>query len=126
MQAIENPFKPGAGHPPPFLAGREAQIEEFRNHLRQEQILKNVILTGLRGTGKTVLMDSVYKAEAQNAGWVWVGSDFSESCFLNEANMCLRLLTDLSVFSSTLAVDSDRGAMGFDTARRIISYFRCT
>ena len=54
--------------------------------MQQDEIFKNVILTGLRGTGKTVLMDSKYKYEAQRSGWVWVGSDFSESSFLSEVN----------------------------------------
>jgi len=114
IEAETNPFKPGAGHPPPYLAGREQEIEQFRIHLQQEEILKNVILTGLRGTGKTVLMDSKYKNEAQRAGWVWVGSDFGESSFLSELNICTRLLTDLSVYSSTLAIPNKKGAFGFD------------
>lgn len=114
-----NPFKPGAGHPPPHLAGRETEISEFRRHLEQELILKNLILTGLRGTGKTVLMDSKYKPEAQKDGWVWIGSDFSESSFLSEKHLCIRILTDLSVFSSTLKLPSDRGSFGFLPAKDI-------
>lgn len=109
----ENPFKPGAGHLPPYLAGREQEVSTFKEHLNQGDVLKNVILTGLRGTGKTVLMDSKYKLEAQRAGWVWVGSDFSESSFLTEVNLCVRLLTDLSVFSSTLSVPTERGGLGY-------------
>lgn len=109
----ENPFKPGAGHPPPYLAGREQEIAVFKQHLDQEDVLKNVILTGLRGTGKTVLMDNRYKPTAQKEGWVWVGSDFSESSFLTEEHLCTRLLTDLSVFASSLKVPSERGGIGF-------------
>lgn len=56
-----NPYTPGAGHSPPYLAGREAEIEDFRKYLQQEQIMTNIILTGLRGTGKTVLMEDKYK-----------------------------------------------------------------
>ncbi len=108
-----NPFKPGAGHPPPFLAGREQEIADFKNYLDQNEILKNVILTGLRGTGKTVLVDNRYKPTAQKDGWVWVGSDFSESSFLSEANLCTRLLTDLSVYTSSLKIPSERGGFGF-------------
>ena len=53
-------------------AGREKEIDQFRIHMQQDEILKNVILTGLRGTGKTVLMDSKYKYEAQRlAGFGW-------------------------------------------------------
>jgi type II secretory pathway predicted ATPase ExeA len=117
-QTEPNPYTPGAGHSPPFLAGREPEIQAFRKFLRQDQVLSNVVLTGLRGTGKTVLMEDRYKPDAQNEGWVWVGSDFSESSFLSESNLCIRLFTDLAVFTSCLEVtDADR-ALGFDAAPR--------
>ncbi|TWU39156.1 hypothetical protein Q31b_42410 [Novipirellula aureliae] len=109
----KNPFTPGAGHPPPFLAGRDSEIAEFSKFLDQETVMRNVILTGLRGTGKTVLMDGKYKPAAQDKGWVWVGSDFSESSFLSEAKFCQRLLTDLSVFTSTAALAAESGSLGF-------------
>lgn len=109
-----NPYSPGAGHSPPYLAGREEEIAAFRQHLDQQVILKNVILTGLRGTGKTVLMDDKYKPLAQAENWVWVGSDFAESSFLSEGRFCVRLLTDLSVFTSGLMISSPDGTLGFD------------
>jgi hypothetical protein len=108
-----NPFRPGAGHSPPHLAGRDQEIEKFRCYLEQETIVKNVVLTGLRGVGKTVLMDDRFKPEAQKAGWAWVGSDFSESSFLSEQNLCIRLLTDLSVYSASLAVSGRSQTFGF-------------
>ncbi|MBI1901587.1 MAG: ATP-binding protein [Planctomycetia bacterium] len=111
-----NPYRPGAGHSPPYLAGREEEVKKFAGFLEQDDITTNVILTGLRGVGKTVLMDDRFKSQAQEKGWVWVGSDFSESSFLNEQNLCTRLLTDLSVFSSSLSLSSTTtGRLGFDT-----------
>jgi len=115
---MSNPYSPGAGHSPPYLAGREAEIDAFRGYLQQDQIRNNVILTGLRGTGKTVLMDDKYKPIAQQDGWVWVGADFSESTFLSEDNLCVRILTDLSVFSSSLQVSVPSSGVGFETAER--------
>jgi len=112
-----NPYSPGAGHSPPFLAGREQEVEAFQNYLAQNDILKNVILTGLRGTGKTVLMDDQFKPAAQEAGWVWVGSDFAESSFLSEGNLCVRLLTDLSVFTSSLSIATPDGTLGFNVSQ---------
>src|SRR5436189_162028 len=56
-----NPFKPGAGRSPPFLAGREHEKKEFAHFLEQETITQNIVLTGLRGVGKTVLMDDAYR-----------------------------------------------------------------
>lgn len=105
-----NPFKPGAGHSPPFLAGREREAEEFAKLLNQDVVLQNVVLTGLRGVGKTVLMDTVYKPLALSKNWVWVGSDFSESAFVDERTLCNRLLLDLSLFTSQIRVgDSTSG-----------------
>ncbi|MGI8978935.1 MAG: hypothetical protein ACR2FY_06900 [Pirellulaceae bacterium] len=100
----ENPFRAGAGHSPPHLAGREEEVGKFKTHLSQQVVVKNIVLTGLRGVGKTVLMDDKFKREAISTGWAWAGSDFSEQAFLSETNLCMRLLTDLSVYSSTLSV----------------------
>lgn len=113
-----NPYCPGAGHSPPYLAGREHEVDGFRRYLQQEQIRTNVVLTGLRGTGKTVLMEDKYKLTAQQEGWVWIGSDFSESSFLTESNLCVRLLTDLAVFTSCLQITSPDGTFGFDTGQK--------
>ena len=114
MDAELNPYRPGAGHSPPYLAGRDEEVEKFSVFLRQDDILKNVILTGLRGVGKTVLMDDKFKPLAQSQQWVWVGSDLSEASFLNEQNLCLRLITDLSAFSSSLSASAPSTAIGFD------------
>ncbi len=110
---IPNPYRAGAGHSPPHLAGRQAEVDEFRQFLQQEQVTKNVVLTGLRGVGKTVLMEDRYRPTAIEEKWVWVGSDFSESAFLNEDNLCLRLITDLSVFSSHLTMSRKAEGFGF-------------
>ena len=113
-----NPYSPGAGHSPPYLAGREQEVADFRDYLQQTEILKNVILTGLRGTGKTVLMDDRFKPTAQDEGWVWIGSDLAESSFLSEKNLCVRLLTDLAVFTSSLSVVAPDGTLGFDATQK--------
>ena len=44
-----NPFRPGAGHPPPYLAGREEEKLKFTRLMGQQPILTNLVLTGLRG-----------------------------------------------------------------------------
>jgi len=103
------------------LAGRDSEIEAFRRYLQQQQVLTNVVLTGLRGTGKTVLMEDRYKPMAQQEGWIWVGSDFSESSFLSESNLCIRLLTDLAVFTSCLQVAGSDGTFGFDASPKLKS-----
>jgi len=48
LQPFPNPFRPGAGHMPPYLAGREEEELEFKKLLEQRIVLQNMILTGLR------------------------------------------------------------------------------
>lgn len=60
MNPIRNPFAPGAGTPPPELAGRAPLREAVHIALERARIgrpAKSVLLVGLRGTGKTVLLD---------------------------------------------------------------------
>ena len=106
MAEFSNPFRPGAGHHPPHLAGRHEEREEFRRLLGQSTILENMVLTGLRGVGKTVLLDS-FKPLAMSLGWVWVGTDLSESTSISEHNMAIRLCTDLSPVTSSLVVETE-------------------
>lgn len=113
---LQNPFRPGAGHMPPYLAGREPEIKEFHKLLKQEVILENMVLTGLRGVGKTVLLDTL-KPIAIKEGWLWVGTDLSESSSLSETNMAIRLLTDLSVVTSTIVTGvAEIRELGFGAA----------
>ncbi|MBQ2743195.1 MAG: ATP-binding protein [Oscillospiraceae bacterium] len=58
-----NPYRPGAGLMPTFLAGRENNIEEIKNvfeALKHNIPTQSVIYSGLRGVGKTVLMNKFY------------------------------------------------------------------
>ena len=88
--------------------------------------MENMVLTGLRGVGKTVLLDS-FKPEAIRRGWLWVGTDLSESTSVSEETMAIRLCTDLAPVTSgvVVAVDEVRHA-GFataaDTIRRTLGY----
>ena len=101
--SFRNPFRPGAGHMPPYLAGRETEKTEFHRLLAQEAIVDNLVLTGLRGVGKTVLLDTL-KPIALDNGWLWAGNDLSEASSLTEANLGSRLLTDLAVAVSSVVV----------------------
>jgi len=60
MDPIENPFAPGAGTPPPELAGRDELREVIRvavERARRMAPTKSILMVGLRGVGKTVLLD---------------------------------------------------------------------
>jgi hypothetical protein len=70
MDPLQNPYAPGAGSQPPELAGRNAILRdvEVRLHrLRLGRPSKSVMLVGLRGVGKTVLLDQI-RREAEAAG----------------------------------------------------------
>lgn len=110
---VPNPFRPGAGHRPPYLAGREAEKEEFQKLMVQEIITDNPIVTGLRGVGKTVLLDEL-KTIALTSGWWWVGTDLSESASLTEERIATRLIADLAVVTARLVVGQQQfRALGF-------------
>jgi hypothetical protein len=67
---LPNPFRPGNGVPPPYLAGRDRLLDTFEDWLLEEPPLHaNWALTGLRGTGKTVLLGE-FAARAERAGWL--------------------------------------------------------
>lgn len=104
---FNNPFRPGAGHQPPYLAGRIKEKEEFKSLLMQDVILNNLILTGLRGVGKTVLLDS-FKSIAQESGWMWAGTDCSESASITEDTMAVRLLTDIALITTNIVVQTKK------------------
>jgi len=60
MDTVKNPYAPGAGTPPPQLAGREDIREQARVavlRVREKRSSKSLLLIGLRGVGKTVLLD---------------------------------------------------------------------
>ena len=59
MNPISNPFSPGAGTPPPDLVGRASlldNIDILLGRLKANRSVQNILLTGLRGVGKTVLL----------------------------------------------------------------------
>ena len=98
---------------PPHLAGRRGEQREFEVLLEQETILENMVLTGLRGVGKTVLLET-FKPLAIQRGWQWAGTDLSESASISEDNLALRLITDLSVITSGLTVEAPaKTSVGF-------------
>lgn len=73
----KNPYKPGVGTRPPFLAGRDDQLRRFARLLEDyPEKRSNLRITGLRGVGKTVLLKE-FERMAKRDGWVVVRRDFS-------------------------------------------------
>jgi hypothetical protein len=91
--ALTNPFRPGMGLDPPYLADRAAQLARFDTYLAGfPSFPRNVRLTGLRGVGKTVLLQH-YAAAAEARGWVVVRRECSEH-LQAESTFALALVED--------------------------------
>lgn len=117
---FSNPFRPGAGHVPPYLAGRDQEKVEFGRLLKQEVVLENLVLTGLRGVGKTVLLEEL-KPLVSAAGWLWVGDDLSEAASLTEERIVTRLLADLATVTSSVVVDRRvLAGLGFAKPQKVV------
>jgi hypothetical protein len=120
-EPFANPFKPGAGHAPPYLAGREHETDEFRKLLTQSIILENLVLTGLRGVGKTVLLDT-FKPIAIQEGWRWTSTDLSESASISEENIATRLITDLALLATGIVISQKATVgIGFTSSIKLIN-----
>jgi len=81
MGPIRNPYPPGAGTPPPELAGRDEIRETARIALERARIgraSKSLLIVGLRGVGKAVLLDRV-REDADARGIYVLGIEASES-----------------------------------------------
>ncbi|MDN5796394.1 MAG: ATP-binding protein [Intrasporangium sp.] len=71
MDPITNPYAPGAGQRPPELAGRDEQLRAFDvvlERIARGRSERSIVLTGLRGVGKTVLLNALRSA-AVRGGW---------------------------------------------------------
>ncbi len=70
MDPVSNPYAPGAGTPPPELAGRDELRETVRialERVRAGRPTKSILMVGLRGVGKTVLLDRL-REDAESVG----------------------------------------------------------
>lgn len=117
MDPIKNPFSPGAGAPPPELVGRDTVLEQARvllGRLALGRPEKSLILTGLRGVGRTVLLNEIER-NANHAGHRTVIVEAHEGQHIGEllAPQLRHLLYDL---------DRIKGAG--DKARRALAVLR--
>lgn len=111
----KNPFRPGAGQQPLYLAGRTKEQDHFRHMLSQDPVSQNVIVTGLRGVGKTVLLEEL-KPIAQADKWLWTGNDLSESTSLTEDRISRRIVVDLSTLLGPIVMHRQESLpFGFST-----------
>jgi len=117
MDKIKNPFSPGAGSPPPALAGRDDVLEQARvllGRVRAKRPEKSLLLTGLRGVGKTVLLNEIDRM-AQDTGYRTI---------LVEAHEGKLLAVLLAPHLRRLLFDLDRIAGVGDKVRRGIAVLK--
>lgn len=72
MDPIKNPYTPNAGSRPPELAGRGQELEQFRvlvGRLKRGTTEQSMIIRGLRGVGKTVLLNA-FEDRAESEGFL--------------------------------------------------------
>jgi hypothetical protein len=72
LDPIANPYTPNAGSRPPELAGRSAELEQFRvvvGRLKRGATEQSMIVRGLRGVGKTVLLNA-FEDHAESEGFL--------------------------------------------------------
>ncbi|MCW2795034.1 ATP-binding protein [Nocardioides sp.] len=71
MDPVRNPYAPGAGQRPPELAGRDRELEQFEVTLERVasgRPERSMVLSGLRGVGKTVLLNAL-RGHAVKRAW---------------------------------------------------------
>lgn len=100
MDPVRNPYSPGAGRPPAALVGRDAEIEAWRVAVERIQLGRSaqpVCLYGLRGVGKTVLLN-VFRRAAFDRDWITAHVEASREKPLRDSLAdALRIpLTDLA------------------------------
>ena len=114
VDRVRNPFNPGAGTKPPLLVGRDRQIEVMTvavKRLALGRFERSVLLTGLRGVGKTVLLHE-FGIIAEREGWIHAHLEATEdvSVAVALAGLTRRALLELSV--KERSKDRARRALG--------------
>lgn len=100
MDPVQNPFSPGAGTPPPELAGRGELLEEARIMIGRAlngRSTQGILMTGLRGVGKTVILNELVKL-AEELGAIPVYIEATADSTLSEllASELKKLFFELS------------------------------
>lgn len=117
MDPIKNPFSPGAGSPPPELVGRDPILQTARillGRVKRKRPERSMLLTGLRGVGKTVLLNEIERI-ARADGYRTIAIEASE-------DKPLGLL--ISPYMRSLLYELDRGAGVSEKVKRGLAILR--
>ena len=105
-----NPYRPGVGKPPPYLADRDAQLKRFARFLDDfPENRRNVRVTGLRGVGKTVLIKE-YRKAARERGWVVIRRDLTPR-LCEEIDFATAITSDLEKAIAELSLIARLGRL---------------
>lgn len=125
MNPILNPYAPGAGTPPPELAGRDELLERMRIVLARVKAgrpAKSVLLVGLRGVGKTVLLDrmrEIAEEEGMRAVRIEAPEDRSLPAILAPQLRLALLHLSKKEKAREIATRALRGLAGFASALKM-------
>ena len=114
MDPARNPYNPGAGAPPPALVGREDAIRSFDIAVRRFALgrsARSMLLTGLRGVGKTVLLREFGRI-GESSGWVYQKIEATEDLAFPETLAILVRKSILRLSAGQRVVERTRRAWG--------------
>lgn len=117
MDPIRNPFSPGAGAPPPELVGRDGVLEQalvLLARIKEKRAEKSMLLTGLRGVGKTVLLNEIER--------IAIGRDYRTISVEAHENKPLAAL--IAPHLQRLLLELDRIAGAKEKVRRGLAVLR--
>ena len=125
MDPVTNPFSPGAGTPPPELAGRDELLDQVRIALARIRLgapAKSVLMVGLRGVGKTVLLNRM-RTDAEAKGFQTIRLEAPEQRSLPallapQLRMALIRLSNVER-AKAVATRALRGLAGFARALKV-------
>lgn len=117
MDRVRNPFNPGAGSQPPLLVGRDAQIEAMTvavQRLAIGRFERSMMLKGLRGVGKTVLLNEFGRI-AEGEGWIHAHLEATED---------VRMANAIAALSRRVLLELSAGARAKDRAAHALGVLR--
>ena len=126
MDPLNNPFSPGAGAPPPELVGRGPILEEaaiLLGRIKRKRPEKSMLLTGLRGVGKTVLLNEIeHKAREEGYRTIFIEAHEGKSLGTLIAPHLWKLLFELD----RMAGLGNKVKRGLSVLRSFISALKVT
>lgn len=126
MDRTQNPFSPGAGAPPPELVGRDPILEDalvLMRRIKRKRPEKSLLLTGLRGVGKTVLLREMDRM-ARDEGYKTISMEAHEGKALG--TMIVQDLWNLLFELDRLAGFGNKVKRSLSVLRSFISALKIT